>query len=478
MDNSFAASMNLGFGFRPDESIPDDIKSWAKSQLTGGVDKLGVSSHGSQAVEPWPSRYDLSLNDRVKSLQTLRSKKEKLWRDKKYSDSQIAVKVNDLYNEYDPRRYDELKLIHSSIYSTNQVRQRFVNFWANHFTVGGHVAYSDGLIGHYIENAIDGSILGSFDELLYKVTTHPAMLIYLDNVFNIGPRSKKAKECRNCQVGLNDNLGRELLELHTLSPIAGYTESDINGIARILAGWGVLLDDLKNKETRQISNHWDAYVSYHAEPGSKKVLGRSYSAGKRSLRKLTNYLSSRSETRSNLASKLCRHFVSDPPRKEDVVKVVKVWDESNGNLVAIHEAVIDLVVSNKSSKFNWPYTWLMQVNRISGANFFIGWQDVAAKGSNGARPHETLIELGQSFWAIRQPNGYSDRASDWVSAEHMERRIRFADAVFNLGKPIVSPEEIAVRMGLSAQTVSLISSFSSKRQQFVALTCSSEFMGV
>ncbi len=135
---------------------------------------------------------------------------------------------------------DELKFSHRNVYGKDQVRLRFTAFWANHFTTG-NTHDNRNHIGHAIDEAILANLNGDFSHMLYKMTSHPSMLIYLDNIFSAGPNSKEVEWAKRNgeQAGLNDNLGRELLELHTVSPSAKYSEDDIRNAAKVLAGWGV-----------------------------------------------------------------------------------------------------------------------------------------------------------------------------------------------------------------------------------------------
>ena len=135
---------------------------------------------------------------------------------------------------------DELKFSHRNIFGEDQVKLRFTSFWTNHFTTG-NIWDNQNHIGHLMEEAILANLNGNFSEMLYKVTTHPAMLSYLDNCWSCGENLKLRYGLNKdgFQAGLNDNLGRELLELHTVSPSAKYTESDIRGAANALAGWGI-----------------------------------------------------------------------------------------------------------------------------------------------------------------------------------------------------------------------------------------------
>ena len=172
---------------------------------------------------------------------------------------------------------------------------------------------------------------GSFADLAYRATKHPAMLTYLDNIYSVGENSPKAQNARRnnskIQIGLNDNLARELMELHTISPAAGYTEVDIREAAKIPSGWGIIFNKpIKGKGNwNGTTDYENIYVPSHAEPGNKTVLGERFSSGKGALRKLVNFLSERPETRTFICRKLCLHFVSDTPSADDLRHVEQAW---------------------------------------------------------------------------------------------------------------------------------------------------------
>ena len=127
----------------------------------------------------------------------------------------------------------------------------------------------------------------------------------------------------------------------------------------------------------------------------------------------------------------------------------------------------------------WPMTWLFQVVRLSGATNFKGWDEMYQYSDQLRDSHKVLKELGQSFWSDRQPNGYSSDKAEWLSAEMFERRIRFADAIYRNGRTRRSVEKIMDRIGATPQTRALVASVgSSPKDQFIALMCSPELMGL
>lgn len=481
MKESFRVAQKIGLLFRPEDDIPRDIKDWTIGQLSTESKSIGIRSiSNSQKIEHWPEEYLPNLSERAEMLRQLRSYEDMIQKDKTLSKVEmdrllwISEKKNNM------RFLDELRFSHRNVYAEDQVKQRFSLFWSNHFTIGIS-GTTKGLIGHFMDAAILDNLNGSFANMLYKVTTHPAMLTYLDNIYSVGENSERGVQCRKnnkCKVGLNDNLGRELLELHTVSPAANYTESDIRAAAQVLAGWGTIVDK-PQLEKFGLFNHWDAFVVNRAEPGTKVVLGKAIYAGKDGLINLTDHLASHENTKLYLAHKLCQHFVSDNVQSADVEHIVKVWGQSNGDLRKIHQAVIERAIASASPKFQWPATWLFQILRISGSTYFFGWDDIH-KDLNDRRmsAKKVFTELGQPFWARRQPDGYPNSKTYWISGEFLERRLRFSEAIYNTAHPQLSPKEIMDRIGVNSVTRNLVEGLGGRKRQFVALMCSPELMGV
>jgi len=376
---------------------------------------------------------------------------------------------------------DALKFAHRNVYGEDQLRLRFSSFWANHFRTA-NIFDNGNHIGHAIEEAILANINSDFSNMLYKVTTHPSMLIYLDNIYSIGESSSRARQMRanGQQAGLNDNLGRELLELHTVSPSAKYTETDIKNAAKVLAGWSLEHHDPIEKDQREsgTTNTWDMFKESYAEPGNKNVLGKTIYAGKGGLKEMTDFLASHENTVMFISSKLAEHFISDNPRTSDINYIANAWRQSNGNLDQIHSAVIERAILSKEPKFQWPMTWLFQVLRLSNATFIHGWNELWTYDQMLMDNDKIFVELGQGFWHTRQPNGYSSDKNEWLSGEMFERRIRFADAIFIAGRPKVLSAEIMDRFDANMSTRKLVASAGSERNKFIALMCSPELMGL
>ncbi|MCP4788987.1 MAG: DUF1800 domain-containing protein [Gammaproteobacteria bacterium] len=480
MNEHFRISQKVGLLFRYDQPLPSDMQAWLKEQLQAASPALGIANRYT-GVSEWPAELQPDLAKRAQHWRQYRTLEKQRRQGKNGQDTEAAKTANRLTNLW--RNRDELKFSHRNVYGADQVKLRFTSFWTNHFTIG-NTFDTGNMIGHAIDEGILAKLDGRFADMLYGITTHPGMLTYLDNVWSAGERSEQAKKCGrrvNCQAGLNDNLGRELLELHTLSPVAGYTEDDIHSAAQVLAGWGIDFESELNEMRQQTgtSDHWDAYKKRWAEPGSKNVFGQKIYAGKGGLRQLTNFLASHEHTIDFVSTKLCRHFVSDVPQQKEIDAVKGVWRQTQGDLPAIHAKVLELAVDSTRTKFLWPMTWLFQMVRLSGATYFKGWEGINNYSNELMNTRKVFAELGQSFWSSRQPNGYSDDKAEWMSAEMFERRLRFAEAIYLNGNPKRSVEKMMDRIDALPQTRELVASVGrSPKNQFVAFMCSPELMGL
>ena len=492
MNEQFRIAQKLGLMFRPEASLPEDIKAWAISQLKDKSPALGVSTTGAKKIHEWPDRLQPDLLTRDNRYSEYKYNRKRQEMNLAGYSSQAAKEDNNKKNLL--RNTDELKFSHRNIFGEDQVKLRFTSFWTNHFTTG-NIWDNQNHIGHLMEEAILANLNGNFSQMLYKVTSHPAMLSYLDNCWSCGENSQTAIWAKRdgFQAGLNDNLGRELLELHTVSPSAKYTEADIRGAANVLAGWGVwpgritgddelLTIPLRHQKLLKMggtTNSWDFFKQDHAEPGNKKVLGKVIPAGKGGLRKLTDFLAAHDHTIKHISYKLAQHFVSDDPNQSDVDFISSAWRKGNGNLDQIHSAVIERAIMSKDPKFQWPMTWLFQVVRLSDARFFQGWGQINAYDNNLMKARKIFEELGQGFWHERQPDGYSSDKNEWLSGEMFERRIRFSDAIYSAGRPKFRSEEIMDRIDANESTRKLVARVgTNEKAKFIALMCSPEIMGL
>ena len=489
--NKHQWARKIGFGFSSEDEIPSNIDAWNTKQINDEFPSFGLNKIGL-----WPEEYNFSIKQRLERLHIHMTDKEKIEaenigrqeKDKRVRASQRGADVAE---------YDVYKLWNSAIYDNDMFKQRLLHFWTNHFTVGGMSGYRAYVIGDLIYNVIYKNLNGSFDDLLYLVTSHPGMLDYLDNQRSIGENSREAKWLREDGkiAGLNDNLARELLELHTVSPARKYSETDIRNTAKVLAGWGLnvsnFVGDYNNeKKNGNLSGNTTLekfvlapYVKTKAEPGKKVVMGKTFLSGPKALRNLTNMLAKDDFTAQHLSKKLAIHFIGENASKGEVKIIYDTWKKSNGDLAEVHRATLKVAQATKNKKFLWPSTWMFQSIRVSGARFIKenksdgGFGSIKNDGRLDFEPMGILQEIGHNFWAARQPDGYSEKKLDWVSTEHLDRRIRIASRIFRAG-PSRSGEEIADLLDFSDKTKLVISKGRSSEEKFIIALCSSDFMEV
>lgn len=476
-------SLRIGFGTDSSHTGLQTAED-ALKQYVAPVPPVGVRSIRtmSPAIEPWPKDMLFDLDQRVAATRHDRKIRDEVDESKSMSREEKDLakqKLRKSRHHY----IDRLHLAHQAIYGADPARQRLIHFWANHFTIGAG-GPADFMIGHVIQEVIGKGIGGHFADMAYDVTRHPGMLSYLDNVYSVGEKSKRAKNVgRNQQVGLNDNLAREVMELHTTSPSIGYTEADIREAAKILSGWGDIFDNPKtipNFEKAKITDFHEAYFSDKAEPGKKKVLGKTYPAGREALRMLIDDLCASEHTARFLARKLCVHFIADNPAPADINHVASAWLDTAGHLPSVHAAMLERASASNRPKVQWPMTWLFTVLRVSKAHLIQGFDDLHEEllSIQGEYRIRTLMqEIGQDFWSRRQPDGFSSMAADWVSPEHFERRIRLASMIHDHGRPALKADQLMGLFDVSKATRALVDKGKSDRDRFILLTCSKEFMG-
>ncbi|HYZ61098.1 MAG TPA: DUF1800 domain-containing protein [Acetobacteraceae bacterium] len=333
-------------------------------------------------------------------------------------------------------------------------RERLAWFWANHFTVSQRRFPVAPLAGAYVREAIRPHVTGRFADMLLAVMRHPAMLLYLDNAGSTGPDSVFG---RRSGRGMNENLARECLELHTVSPASGYAQADVGQLARLLTGWSV---------DRQEVSGFRFRPALH-EPGEKTLLGRTFPEGEAGGAAALLFLADHPATHRHLATKLVRHFVADVPPPDDVRRVEGVLRDTGGDL-------------GKAA---------LEVTRLPGA-----WQPltklrtpqelVLATLRGAALPPERRPEvngimagLGQTMFGAPFPIGWPDTAADWAGPEAMLRRIDWCYG-FASRPELPEPEafsEILLGKLLSEATAAEMRRAGSRRDAITTLLASPEF---
>jgi uncharacterized protein (DUF1800 family) len=315
--------------------------------------------------------------------------------------------------------------------STRPFTERLVMFWANHFTVSIAKGSTRGLAGAFEREAIRPHIAGSFENLLGHAVRHGAMLRYLDNEVSAGPNSvvvqRRTRRVASAQVpnlprisGLNENLAREVLELHTLG-VAGraYTQADVTAFAAVLTGWRVGAGPLvRASGAREAASHFDP--DWH-EPGGKTVLGRSYPEGPEGLSAVLRDLARHPSTQRFVATKLARHFVADEPPAALVDRLVAAWQRSDGDLPTVYRALVTA-----------PEAWDAQPVKLkTPAEFAISTARMLGLGAQPfARvPDAGVGGMGQRVLAAPSPAGWPDRAQEWLGPDAVWKRVEWATRV-------------------------------------------------
>lgn len=311
--------------------------------------------------------------------------------------------------------------------------ERLVHFWANHFAVSIDKLPVVGLAGAFEADAIRPHVLGRFEDMLLAVTRHPAMLLYLDQANSIGPRSVAAQRIaqRNGprQRGLNENLAREIMELHTLGVRSGYTQDDVTEFARALTGWsivgpadaprgGIMAVAAAGAEPAE----GEAFLYRPAihEPGSRTILGRSYAEagnGQGQARAVLGDLAAAPATARHIAFKLARHFVADQPPPSVVQRLAAAFQRSGGDLPTVYRTLVEApeAWNAPDAKFKTPWEWA--ISSLRG----LGRREVPAQQMAGL-----MNQLGQPLWRPGSPAGFDDIAASWAAPDALLRRVEAA----------------------------------------------------
>ena len=284
--------------------------------------------------------------------------------------------------------------------------ERLVWFWSNHFCVSAYTVPNRA--GGYEREAIRPHVLGRFVDILLAAESHPAMLVYLDNARSIGPNSIAGI---NRTRGLNENLAREILELHTLGVRTGYSQDDVTRFAKVLTGWtGIPL--IGNPE------HGGEFIFNRRmhEPGPQQILGKTYpDSGVGQGRAVLTDLARHPATATHVATKLARHFVADVPPPTVIERLEKTFRDTDGDLKEVARALVtsDEAWGHPRTKLKTPFEWGVAMVRATGL------------GVDPERFERGLMVLGQPLWMPPAPQGFPDGEATWIDG--MGRRLDIAN---------------------------------------------------
>jgi uncharacterized protein (DUF1800 family) len=362
--------------------------------------------------------------------------------------------------------------------TTRPFAERLQAFWANHFTVSLAKGSTRGLVGAFERDAIRPNIAGPFEQLLFASTTHPAMLRYLDNVQSAGPNSsvvaRAARRASRTQeaprlTGLNENLAREVLELHTLgaasarAPKPAYTQADVTAFARVLTGWRV---DYRDADpSRSFDPAWH-------EPGSKTLLGKHYAEGPDALKAVLHDLALHPATARFVATKLARHFVADEPPPALVDRLTGAYLQSGAQLAPVYRALIASPEAwqPQPAKLKTPEEFVVSAARVLRLDPRLFERGDAQGGG--------VSMLGQRLLAAPSPAGWSDRAEDWLGPDAVWKRVEWSTRIANrLGTSIDARALAAQSLGplLSVETKTQLDRAADGPQALALLLMAPEF---
>jgi uncharacterized protein (DUF1800 family) len=293
--------------------------------------------------------------------------------------------------------------------------ERMVHFWSNHFCVSADNPRVTAFAAAFERDAIRPHVLGRFSDMLLAVEQHPAMLIYLNQVQSIGPDSPAAARNTLRKRGLNENLAREIMELHTLGVRSGYTQADVTEFARALTGWSV--EGLGGRAGHGNPNHFVFRPAQH-EPGARTILGRRYVEGGDGQAKaaLIDFVLAPA-TATHIATKIARHFAGDEPPPALVTRLAVSFTAGKGDLPTIYHTLIASpeAWAPTPTKFKTPWEWTISALRGTGRRD-VGDMQIAA----------LQTQLGQRVWKPGAPAGWDDVAASWAGSDALLRRVEIA----------------------------------------------------
>jgi uncharacterized protein (DUF1800 family) len=359
-------------------------------------------------------------------------------------------------------RADAMARFRSAFHAEVGLAERLVHFWSNHFCVSAVKGPVRAIAGCFEREAIRPHVFSRFADMLQAAQRHPAMLFYLDNAQSFGPHSKAGQ---NRKRGLNENLARENLELHTLGVDGGYTQADVTALARIITGWTFAGAKGKLGEPGTF-----VFFTNSHEPGNQTLLGKVYPAGgieqgEAALADLARHPA----TARHIARKLARHFVADNPPDSLVAKLEKQFRDTDGDLKAVSVALIDA-----------DEAWTAPLSKMRTPEEFM----MAALRAIDRMPDDPgailgpLAAMGMPLWQPPGPNGWPDTVDAWASSEGMKSRLDASAAIAARVKDQINPSELIDTISGEAatpETRQAIARAESRQQGLAMLFMSPEF---
>ena len=444
------AAVRYGYGLSPRIAPPDDVSSMLTRMA--GPDEIAAA----YPIKPFPVRFqeERELGKLRKARRQNEVNAEQTYKDALHAASREQLR--------------EMRLTFMrAAFSPDGFRERLVQFWADHFSISARGKGLRFVASSYVEDAIRPHVTGHFRDILKAASLHPVMLTYLDQTSSIGPNSITGKK-RN--RGLNENLAREILELHTLGVGSAYSQKDVRQFAELLTGLGV------NRKTGfQFRPQW-------AEPGAETVLGHAYGgSGKATLADIhaaLDDIASRKDTALHIARKLVVHFVSDKPDKKLVDHVLQAYLATDGDLMAVYSALLEhpRAWSNFGQKAKQPFDFMASSIRAMD----VDPGEIANMRGRNTRLYFAgpLQIMGQPFHQPGGPDGWPEPIEDWITPQGLAARVEWALIVAGqLGRQIDPPAfaRIALADAASDKLITAAGVAESRREGIALVLASPEF---
>ena len=351
--------------------------------------------------------------------------------------------------------------------------ERLSRFWSNHFTISAAKPEIISFAPIFERDVVRPHVCGRFEDMLLASCRHPGMLMYLDNYTSIGPDSPLAHHpeylpafLRERMKGLNENLAREIMELHTLGVRSGYTQTDVTTLAKIITGWSIY-----GPNQAPASGEMFHYIDFAHQPGPQTLLGKTYPAdGEQQGRAALKDLAHHPATARHLATKLARHFIADDPPQAAVDRIAAAYSASDGDLTATANAIVDSpeAWTAPPAKLKTPDDYLVSIVRALDGPPVKGFQLVALLDRMGQRP----------FWPPG-PDGWADIQDGWIGADAVWKRLELAStlaqgyAAANINPATIA--EAALGPELSPATAASIHAAESPAQGLALFLVSPDF---
>jgi uncharacterized protein (DUF1800 family) len=410
MSDAVIAAIRFGLGARSNElkRIGDDPTRWLIDQISG------------------PSRLDPGIAHLGDSATVLANVLDLRREQRQAKRMDPDSEAGNGYGRIVRRHYVEQcnARYRAAVATDTPFHERLVHFWTNHFAISVDKQPIPAIAGLFEKEAIRPNVSGKFIDLLMAVEKHPAMIVYLDNQRSIGPGSKtgqRARKRRNSrQVGINENLAREILELHTLGVDGGYSQADVTSFAKVITGWSVGGQDNRGGFSAGTPGRFLFRDEIH-EPGSRTILGQRYrQKGIKQGEAVLRDLAAHPSTALYIAEKLARHFVDDDPPESVIDELAAVYLRSDGDLGEVYEALVlsETPWQSAFSKYKSPHDFVISTLR-------------AFDHEPDDRRYITaaLDTLGQPPYQPGSPAGWPDTSAHWGGADALYKRIEWSNAV-------------------------------------------------